>query len=144
MRRIILFVIAVSVSGPVLACGPGMTGGGRQTKQHRQRQHHDTDWMGRGERLLQSADAENRHHQQQARHRAQQEQATEFLHQDNRGELLLESIDGGHGKYSKWSPAETRRRMENRAGHLLMKYKRGTLTNGEATELQMLIHSLSQ
>lgn len=142
----IVFVVALSVASPVLGCGPGMTngGGGRQNKQHRQREHHGTDWVDRGDRLLQRIDAENHHHQQQARHRSQEEHAREFIQEDNRGELLLESIDGGHGKYSKWSPAETRRRMEARAGHLLMKYKRGTMTNGEARELQMLMHSLSQ
>jgi hypothetical protein len=120
-----------------------MTGGG-QRKQHRQREHHGTDWVGRGDRLLQSVDAENRHHQQQARHRSQQEHVNQFMHEDNRGELLLESIDGGHGTFSKHSPAETQRRMEARAGHLLRKYKQGRLTNNEAVELQMLIHALSQ
>jgi hypothetical protein len=33
---------------------------------------------------------------------------------------------------------------ETRAGHLLMKYKRGTMTNNAALELQMLMHALSQ
>ena len=147
MERALIVLLAMWIGSPVLACGPGMTAGGggrRQHQQHRQREHQGTDWMGRGDRILQSIDAENRQHQERVRQRTEQERAVRFINEDNRGELLLESIDGGHGTFSKHSPAETQRRMEARAGHLLRKYKQGRLTNNEALELQMLIHALSQ
>ena len=127
MKRIILIAIAGLIASPVFACGPGQTGstgggGGGNVKRHRH--HRGGEESGNSE--------------------AQQQHARQFLREDNRGELLLESIDGGHGSFSKYSPAETRQRMEARAGHLLRKYQQGKLTNNEATELGMLMHALSQ
>ena len=126
MKKIVFFAVVGLVASPVFACGPGNGGGsgGQQTQQ--QGQHH------------------RRHHRERTDGgEAEYERNRRFIHEDNRGELLLESIDGGHGTYSKYSPAETQRRMEARASHLLMKYKKGTLTNNEATELTVLMHSLS-
>jgi hypothetical protein len=65
-----------------------------------------------------------------------------YQHDANK-ELLLESIDMGHGTYSRHSPKEVRRLMENRLGHLLYKYKKGTMTNEEAAEAQYLVRVLS-
>ena len=125
MKRVILIAIAGLIASPVIACGPGMgqtgSGGGTVVKRHR---HHKGGEEGMSE--------------------AHRQHAVRFIREDNRGELLLESIDGGHGTFSKYSPAETRQRMEARAGHLLRKYQQGKLTNNEATELQMLMHALSQ
>jgi hypothetical protein len=126
MKRVMLIAIAGLIASPVIACGPGQTastgGGGGNVKRHR---HH----KGSEEAINTEA-----HH----------EHARRFLREDNRGELLLESIDGGHGTFSKYSPAETRQRMETRAGHLIRRYQQGKLTNNEAAELQMLMHALSQ
>jgi hypothetical protein len=125
MKRIILVAIAGLIASPVVACAPGQTGstggGEGNVKRHRHR-------TGGEEGMTSEA---RRHHVRQ------------FLREDNRGELLLESIDGGHGTFSKYSPAETRHRMEARAGHLLRRYQQGKLTNNEAAELQMLMHALS-
>jgi hypothetical protein len=123
MKRIILVAIAGLIASPVVACGPGQTGS-----------------TGVGEGNVKR----HRHHENQGDNERHHEHAKRFIHEDNRGELLLESIDGGHGTYSKWSPAETKRRMEARAGHLIRKYHQGTLTNNEAVELQILMHSLMQ
>lgn len=128
MRWCIAVILAALICTPAFACGPMQAGKNAidhgRARVKRQRQH----------RQAREQEAVERYH----------EHARRYLQEDNRGELLLESIDGGHGTYSKWSPAETQRRMEARAGHLLRKYKQGRLTNNEAAELQVLMHALSQ
>lgn len=119
---ITIALLAIFITPGAFANDPSMPsgGGGTVVKRHK---HHKG-----GEEVVQT---------EEHRHRV-----IHFLNEDNRRELLLESIDGGHGHFSKWSPAETKQRMEARAGHLLRKYQQGKLTNNEAAELQMLMNAL--
>jgi hypothetical protein len=133
MKRLIAVALALLIASPAFACGP-MTGhmgssGGGQVKQRKQKRSAEEKRARKQMRELQRN--QNVHNNPNYQHNANRE-------------LLLESIDMGRGTFSRHSPAETRRRMEDRLGHLLLKYKKKTMTNEEASEAQILIHALTQ